>query len=43
MDKASETTIKVGDVLDDIVRYLHKGVGNRPKCIFKIDKSDGDF
>ena len=34
MDKASEIAIKVGDVLDDIVRYLHvehdvfhKGVG----------------
>ena len=35
MDKASEAVIKVGDVLDDIVRYLHvehdvfhKRVGN---------------
>ena len=23
MDKASETVIKVGDMLDDTVRYLH--------------------
>ena len=35
MDKASETVIRVGDILDDIVRYLHvehgvfhKRVGN---------------